>query len=93
MYYLAEITKQQLLYCCLVSGLDDWHHESFCDWLLIDKHSEIFRLWGKDNSRYGQAARLSPEEVISLQASLSQLSAENKWNFSQGIRHLFAAGF
>lgn len=93
MHYLVEITKQQLVYCCLVSDLDDWHHESFCDWLLIEKQPEIFKLWGKDNSRYGEAARLSLEEINSLQENLKKLSAESKWNFSQGIRSLLAAGF
>lgn len=93
MFNLFNLTKKQLIYCCLVSCLDDWHHESFCEFLLVREHPEVSRLWGNEDSESGEAARLDLEEINILQEGLKELSEEDKWNFSQGIRHLAATTF
>ena len=93
MFNVLYLTREKLTYCCLVSGLDDWHHEAFCDFLLVREHPEIYRLWGEDESLQGEAARLDLEEINNLQESLKGLSSEDKWNFSQAIRHLAVINF
>ena len=91
-FKISEFTQQRLIYCCLVSSLGDWHHECYCDYLLVEKQQEVYEEYGHEDSIWGEAARLDPEEIHELQDSLKSLSADNKWVFTQTINSFLYIG-
>ncbi|NJL78621.1 MAG: hypothetical protein HC836_44745 [Richelia sp. RM2_1_2] len=88
MIRFLDLTDAEFIYCWLVSRLDDWHHECFCNWLLIEKYDEVQAQWHCDNERIKKAQYLTINQVTKLQERLSKASSDSKWDFTRALNYL-----
>lgn len=83
-FILAEFTQLQLLYCCLVSMEEDWHHDFFCETALINHHEKLQNT-EPEGSIWDAATKLPYEEILDLQERVRNFSSEDRWYFTHAI--------
>ena len=92
-FRLEEFTQLEMLYCCLVSFGEDWHYQYFCEKALVEQNTNILVEWGDNQDEVLRAAaNLDFEAIEDLQEKLSNLSAEDQFNFITAINALVAIG-
>ena len=83
-FILAEFTQPQLLYCCLVSMEEDWHHDFYCETALINHHEKLQNT-EPSGSIWDAATKLPYEEILDLQERVRNFSSEDRWYFTHAI--------
>ncbi len=93
-FYLSDFTHANLLYCVLVSSLEDWNDTYFCERALIEKYDEVYRCSEdeSESSPWLAAYNLSIEEVTDLQERLRSLDSDEWYFFNQAIKTFVAIG-
>lgn len=90
----TELNSNQFLYCCLVWGTEDWHHEAFRDFVIIQQREYIAEVWSDHtNPKVSSAANISEVEVLDLQEKLQRMSGEEMFDFLHAIGTLALTAF